>query len=166
MTFVDVLWRGEMGGRSLETVGKVDAESRLRGLRRDLFAGVALDKQAHQLLALLLIFRQEVDGFSVGMAMHGVARPYHVDLSEGEERENGVDDGRDGGESEGGDGGRGPGWTGFMDFEVVDRIEEAEHTGGKAGSGTGPISGLVLVGSGGRECTRKSRRAGTANFGR
>lgn len=128
MAFVDVLWRGEVGGRSLET-GKVYAESRLRGVRRDFLAGVALDEQAHQLLALLLIFRQEMDGFSVGMAMHGVARTYHVDLSEGKERENGVDDGRDGGEGEGGDGGRGPGWTGFMDLEVVDRIEEAEHTG-------------------------------------
>lgn len=128
MAFVDVLWRGEVGSRSLETVRKVDAESRLRGLRRDFLAGVALDEQAHQLLALLLVFRQEVDGFSVGMAMHGVARTYHVDLSEGEEREYGVDDGRDGGEGEGGDGGRCPGWTGFTDLEVVDCIEEAEQT--------------------------------------
>lgn len=103
-TFVDVLWRGQVGRRSSETVGKVDAESGLGGLRRDLFASVALNEQAHELLALLLIFRQEVDGFSVGgMPMHGVARADDMDLSEGEERQNGVDDGRDGGEGEGGD---------------------------------------------------------------
>lgn len=100
MTFVDVLWRSQVGGRSSE-VGKVDAESRLGGLRREFSAGVALDEQAHELLALLLILRQEVGGFSVGgMAMHGVARTYDVDLSKGEERKNGVNDSRDDGEGE------------------------------------------------------------------
>lgn len=104
MTFVDVLWRGQVGCRSSEAVGKIDAESGLGGLRRDLFASVALNEQAHELLALLLIFRQEVDGFSVGgMPMHGVARAHDMDLSEREERQNGVDDGRDGGKGEGGD---------------------------------------------------------------
>lgn len=57
MTFVDVLWRGQVSGRSSEILGKIDAERRLGGLRRDPFAVVAVDEQAHQLLALLLIFR-------------------------------------------------------------------------------------------------------------
>lgn len=38
------------------------------------------------------------------MAMHGVARTYDADLSEGEKRKHGIDDGGDGGEREGGDG--------------------------------------------------------------
>lgn len=104
MTFVDVLWCGQVRGRSSKTIGKIDAESRLGGLRRDPFAVVALDEEAHELLALLLIFRQEVDRFSVGMAMHGVASTYDVDLAEGEERKHSIDDCGDGGEREGGDG--------------------------------------------------------------
>lgn len=102
-TFIDVLWRGQVSVRSSQTFGEVDAESRLGGLRRDLFAGIALDEEAHELLALLLIFRQEVDRFSVGMAMRGVARTHDMNFSEGEERKHGVDDGRDGGERERGD---------------------------------------------------------------
>lgn len=107
-TSVDVLWRGQVGVRSLgvrssQTFRKVNAESRLGGLRRELFAGIALDEEAHELLALLLIFRQEVDRFSVSMAMRGVARTHVMNFSEGEERKHGVDDGRDGGERERGD---------------------------------------------------------------
>lgn len=119
-------WGGEAGVGAAESVGKVDVEGRLRGLGRDFFGSLALVEETEELLPLLLVFAIQMDGFRVGVvSVHRIASANDVNLSKGQERQNGVNQGRNGGKHEGRDGGRIPmrGGRG-ANVEVISDVHE------------------------------------------
>lgn len=99
--FVDVLWGREVGCCS---AGKIDTESGLGRFGRLFSASIWLHQEALEVLTLRLV-REETDGFSVvWIPSHGIAGADFMDFSEGEERENSVNEGGDCRKGEGGNG--------------------------------------------------------------
>ncbi len=88
------------------------------------------------MLALLFVFGDKVDGFTVGVVSHGVAVADDANFSESEERENGVDQCGYCGQREGRDGRRSPARiVGSVNVEIINYIEEAENASGEARPG-------------------------------
>lgn len=92
-----------------QAVGEIDAEGALAGVRADFLAVLALEKEAEELLALHLVFGEEVVGFAIGvMAVHSVSGADDVNVAEGDESKGKIGGRRQRGEDEGGNGGAGP----------------------------------------------------------
>lgn len=80
-------------------------ESGLRGLRSDFLRVFSLLEQTKELLALLFVFRVDMDRFGLGcMSVHRIASANDVNLSKGDQGEDAVNQGGDGREGKGGNG--------------------------------------------------------------
>ena len=130
--FVRVSWRLEIcSSRTFEVIWEVDAESASVYAR---FLAITRHQQTQELLALLLVFWEQVNRFGVGaVAVTSITRANAINFDSGVDGEDGVEEGEDGAEGERCKGGVAElGGRTTANCEIIGCIEETDGRGGEA----------------------------------